>query len=67
MDTATYIGLEVRCSIPIASIPALGPTQPPMQWMSGALSPGMKWLEAGPSTSNAKVKNGAPKSSWRDA
>jgi len=27
-----------------ASRPALGPTQPPIQWVPGALSLGVKWL-----------------------
>jgi hypothetical protein len=26
-----------------ASIPALGPTQPPIQWVPRALTPGVKW------------------------
>jgi hypothetical protein len=43
-----------------ASRPALGPTQPPIQWVSGALYLGVKLSgrEADHSTpSNAKVKN----------
>jgi hypothetical protein len=27
----------------ITSTPALGPTQPPVQWVTGALSLGIKW------------------------
>jgi hypothetical protein len=44
-----------------ASRPALGPTHPPVQWISGALSPGVKGLgrEADHSApSNVEVKNG---------
>jgi hypothetical protein len=67
MDTSTDIGLDGRCSIPIASISALRPTQPSIQWVSWALSLGMKQpgREAGPSASNAEVKNGAATFSWR--
>jgi hypothetical protein len=49
---ATSYGLDVRrfdswwglgiFLFPIASRPALGPTQPPIQWVPGALSPGEK-------------------------
>jgi len=42
------------------SIPALGLTQPPIQWVSGALSLGVKWLghEVDRShPSSAEVKN----------
>jgi hypothetical protein len=44
-----------------ASRPALGPTQPPTQWVPEALSPGVKrlGLEADHSpSSNVEVKNG---------
>jgi hypothetical protein len=52
VGTATGYGLETeksRCSSPgrvrnlhfsISSRPTLGPTQPPIQWVLGALSPG---------------------------
>jgi hypothetical protein len=62
-------GLDGQGSIPgrgkiflsfIASRPALGPTQPPIQWVPGALSPGVKWYghEADHSPpSSVKVKN----------
>jgi hypothetical protein len=43
-----------------ASIPALVATQPPIQWVPGALSPEVKWpgREADHSSlSNAEVKN----------
>jgi hypothetical protein len=58
------------------SIPALGPTQPPIQWVPGALSPGVKrqGREADHSPpSSAKTKNGGDippllqASSWRGA
>jgi hypothetical protein len=78
-------GLKGRGSIPgrgkvflfsIASRPALGPTQPPIQWVLWALSPGVKWPghEADHSPSSAaQVKNGGPipspyhMSSWHSA
>jgi hypothetical protein len=59
-----------------AFIPALGPTQPPIQWVLRALSPGVKrqGREADQSpTSSAEVKNGGATpplhltSSWRSA
>jgi hypothetical protein len=40
--------------------PALGPIQPAIQWILGALSPGIKWLEREADhspPSNAEVKN----------
>jgi hypothetical protein len=39
---------------------ALGPTQPPIQWVVGALTPEVKWLEHKADHSSppsAKVKN----------
>jgi hypothetical protein len=47
---ATGYGLNGRCSIPgrgkklcsTASRLAMGPTQPPIEWVEGALSPGVK-------------------------
>jgi hypothetical protein len=41
--------------------PPLGPTQLPIQWVPGSISPGVKrpWLEADHSPSSADVKNGA--------
>jgi hypothetical protein len=59
-----------------ASRPALGPTQPPVQWVPEALSPGVKrpGCEADHSPpSSAEVKNGVTiiplpqTSSWRSA
>jgi len=36
---------------------AMGPTQPPIQWVPGALSLGIKWRESDHSpTSSAEVK-----------
>jgi hypothetical protein len=62
-------GLESQDSVPgrgkrffsTASRPTLGPTQPPVQWVPGALSLGVK--QSGRETdhsppSSAKVKNG---------
>jgi hypothetical protein len=56
-----------------ASRPALGPSQPPLQWVSGALSVGVKrqGREADhPPPSNAEVKAIPPfpnRPSWRGA
>jgi hypothetical protein len=43
-----------------AFILALGPTQPPVQWVLGALSSGVMWVgyEADYSPSSAEIKNG---------
>jgi hypothetical protein len=47
---------------PTASRPAMGSTQPPLQWRTGALSPGVKWpgreSDHSPPPS-AEVDNGA--------
>jgi hypothetical protein len=45
----------------IASRPALRSTQPPTQWVTGAVSPGIRrqWRESDPSlSSNTEVRNG---------
>jgi hypothetical protein len=82
---ATGYGLDGWCSIPGGgmrfffsplSIPALGPTQSPIQWVPGALSlhvkqPGREADNSPPSS--AEVKNGGAitplphTSSWRGA
>jgi hypothetical protein len=41
----------------IASGPALGPTQPPFQWVTGALSLRVKRPERGADQSSAEIKN----------
>jgi hypothetical protein len=63
-------GLDGQGSIPgsaifllffTASRPALGPTQPPVQWVLGAISPGVKRTGREtdhPPTSTAEFKNG---------
>jgi hypothetical protein len=55
---------------------ALGPIQPPIQWVLGAISPGVKWSEGKADhspPSSAEVKNGGAipslphMSSWHSA
>jgi hypothetical protein len=68
---------KIVCLFSTASTPALGPTQPHPQWVTGALSPRVKRLgrEADHShPSSAEVKNGGTipplpphTSSWRGA
>jgi len=41
-DDRTTVG--VRFSVPHLTSPALGPTQPPIQWVLGLFFPGVKWL-----------------------
>jgi hypothetical protein len=69
-------GRETIFLFSIASRPALGPIQPPIQWVPGAISPEVKrpGREAGHlPPSNAEVKNGGAipplpdMSSWRGA
>jgi hypothetical protein len=60
--TTTSIILEIKTFLfSTASRPALGPTQPPIQWVPGVLSPGVKRqgreADHSPQTS-AEVKNG---------
>jgi hypothetical protein len=48
-------GKDKNFSLSVSSRPAVGSTHPPMHWVPGALSPGVKrWMlpEAGPLTSN---------------
>jgi hypothetical protein len=67
-------GMAILFLITTASRPALGTTQPPIQWVSGALSPGVKQLKReayhSPSSS-AQVKKRIPPlphtSSWHSA
>jgi hypothetical protein len=37
------VTVEVKILFSMSSRPILGPTQPPIQWVWGALSPGIKW------------------------
>jgi hypothetical protein len=46
----------------IASIPVLGPTQPPIQWASGALSLGIKQL--GCETDHSPPADAEVKNTW---
>jgi hypothetical protein len=82
---ATGYGLDSRGSIPgrvknflfsIAVSPALGPTQPPIQWVPGAVSLGVKLQGREADNSppfSAEVKNGGAvpslshTSAWRGA
>jgi hypothetical protein len=41
---SSWQGLEILLLITTTSRPALGPTQPPVQWLLGALSLGIKQL-----------------------
>jgi hypothetical protein len=54
-DSRWVLGILLFCT---ASILALRPTHPPIQWVPGALSPGVKWLrcEADHSPPSAEVK-----------
>jgi len=46
-----------------ASRPALGPTQPPTQWVAGALSPEVKW--PGREADNSPPSSAEVKNAWR--
>jgi hypothetical protein len=46
----------------MSSTPALGPTQPPMQWVPGALSPRVK--RAGRETDHSPSTSGEVKKTW---
>jgi hypothetical protein len=76
VDIGTGWTRDKICLLSIAARPALGLTQPPMQWVRGALSPGVKrpGREADHSPpSSAEVKNGGAipplpnMSSWHSA
>jgi hypothetical protein len=59
-DRGSNPGRELVGFFFISSTPALGSTQPPIHWVPGALTPGVKWLgcEADHSSpSSAEVKN----------
>jgi hypothetical protein len=69
-------GREIRARFPAASRPALGPTEPPIQWLPGARSSGVQLLGrevVHTPPSSVEVKNsGAIRplsriSSWRGA
>jgi hypothetical protein len=42
MDRSSSPGRVKNCFFSTLSRPVLGPTQPPIQWVPGALSPGVK-------------------------
>jgi hypothetical protein len=48
--------------ISTTSTPALGPTQPPIQWVPGALSPGIKQL--GRDTDHSPPTSAEVKKTW---
>jgi hypothetical protein len=71
---ATGYGLDdqgVRVRVPrggknfhfsLSSRPALGPTQPPIQWVPGPLSPGVKW--PGREANNSAPTSAEVKKTW---
>jgi hypothetical protein len=48
----------------MSSRPALGPTQPPIQWIPGALSPGLGGKEAGREAYHTQPASGEVKQMW---